>query len=212
MTEDSGADIIARAQLLLAAGEPSAASHVLDRHLRAHPDDARAMIELAHVLVVQGDPGAAERITRDALADHDAAPWARAMLSQIIALDPTRAEESLQWSRAAVAALPTAPGLHVVLAARLGRLGRTEDALREIATATLLAPDDLSVRVALHVQSARALLPAPGAAAEAAAHARAALQLDPSDDTAAGLLAAAQAVASRPVTTLEGPHRPGGTA
>lgn len=190
---DTGADsaaVIARAQMLLAAGEPSAANHVLDRYLRAHPHDGQALIELAQVLVMQGDADAAERTAAEVVDDARFAPWARAMLAQIIALDPSRGAESLEWSRSAVRTLPTAPGLRILLALRLGATAQTEEALREIDAALALAPDDALVRADLHVHAARALVDAPGGRAEARAHLVTALELDPSNDLAARLLAA----------------------
>lgn len=187
---DDSAAVIARAQLLLAAGEPSAANHVLDRYLRAHPHDGQALIELAQVLVMQGDADAAERTATEVVDDPRFAPWARAMLAQIIALDPLRVGESLEWSRSAVHALPTAPGLRILLALRLGSAGQTEEALREIDAALALAPDDALVRADLHVHAARALVDAPGGRAEARTHLSTALELDPSNDLAARLMAA----------------------
>lgn len=197
MSHEGSEDAIARAQMLAASGELTAASYVLDRHLRLHPDDGAALLQLAQVLAQQGDLGAAERTAGDALSDDETVPWARATLAQIIGHDPARVVEAADLARDAVRERGNNAGLRIVYATMLGRAGRTEDALAEIDAAFMLAPGDVFVRSHLHAHAARALADAPGGAEEALEHARRAVDLDPTDEDAVRLLQLLQARRSR---------------
>lgn len=198
MSPDGSADAIARAQLLLASGELTAASYVLDQHLRAHPGDGAALIQLAQILAQQGDLGAAARAAEEAARDADVAPWALATRAQIVSYDEARTDEALALARDAVRARRDNSGLRIVFATILGRSGRTEEALAEVEAALALAPGDPFLLAQLHAQAARALVSAPGALEEARSHARMAVELDPTDDDAAQMVRILDARAAHP--------------
>lgn len=170
-TADSPAQLIAKADAALAAGDAREAVIQLRNALEQEPRNSEALLRLGDIYLFVGDPQTSERYYRSAhLAG--AAPeryqrqWLQALLgagrfeealersNELLATDPRayaargyalqglrQLQDAERSFRAGVKASPTVPEAHTDLAQLLLQIDRPEEADREIAAALELQGD-----------------------------------------------------------------------
>lgn len=164
--------------------DPAAAARILEHGLRLHPGDFDLLVLRARVLLALQQWEAAEEAARQALAlqpDH-AAP--SVLLARLTGTLERHGEAAGHWSRIT----PQDSAWRERLTRRprhLAALGRTAEALAELALAARHRPDDPALAKGL-ADAAEAL----GALGAARAHLRRLVELAPGDRAAAARLAA----------------------
>ena len=187
-------DPLAEAQRFLVLGEPHKARLILELVLAQHPDYGQALLAMAYVRMELGDPAAAERDARLALAHPELRAEAASALARIVATRDLG--EAVTWAVEAVNLEPSRSAHRLVLARLLRERGALPEA-REQADAGLVTAVSAEERLQALITVSSIAMRDPRRAGEALLSAQDAVRIDPTDPQATQILAAAQMVAGR---------------
>ncbi|GIW89174.1 MAG: hypothetical protein KatS3mg108_3498 [Isosphaeraceae bacterium] len=155
------------AEVLPAEGETAEALQLCEEYLSRHPDDPAALSLAGRIAFDDGQTDRARRWLERAIHAGSTDPRAFESLARIALHTGGGPDEALTWIDRAIEVAPYDPGLHVLRATCLSRLGRADEAAAARAQADRLATEQQS----LH-NLRRQLLRAPHDPAPALAAAR----------------------------------------
>src|SRR5512139_3999269 len=138
---------LAAAQEALDARRYDEAAKVALAHVRAHPDDPRGLGLLGTVAMRMGALGQAEQFLRQALK---LAPNSLPIIQELISClqQQERPNDTIELLHKLKAANPDDQQIGLLIAIRLDKLGRTEEATEQLKALTAKHPDNIAAWLA----------------------------------------------------------------